>query len=244
MGLEVIALAATVIGAGVSAYGQYQSGKTQSAIADFNAQTQNNNARMQAQAMEAQAAIQQAQAQANFRLRSTEAAARTQNAVAIEAQATNQDAINRQNLEKRREQFAQLQGTQRANIAASGVAEATGTPLDILAETAAKIQQDQEEQFYTQELQRRTLFSEAAQERLGGKLALAGATLDRNSAVAAAGLTDASAKATTLAGLRQAQITSLTGKAAATAGAYQAGATLFSGLSSAGAGAANYYKLS
>jgi hypothetical protein len=238
--LVVASLALTAVGAGVSAYGQYQAGKTQNAIAQFNATAQENNARSQMQAMQAQSEIQRAQAEANFRLRSAEAAARTNNARAIEAQALNQDLINRTNLRKRREEFGRMQGEQRAAIAASGAVESAGTPLDLLAETASKIQQDQEEQHYSNELQRRTLFSEAAQERLGGKLALAGATLDRSSSVAEAGLRDAAGKAGYLAGLREAQITRLTGSAAKRAGAIQAGATIFSAMGDAGSSYARF----
>lgn len=237
MGLETLLVAGLVVaaaGAGVSAYGQYQQGQSQNAIAQFNAQQQERQAAMQLRAMQTQAAMQKQEAEANFRLRTAESQARMNNAEAIEQQALSQDAINRANLRKRREDFTRLQGEQRAAIAASGVAEASGTPLDLLAETAAKIQQDQEEQHYAGEVQRRTLFSEAATERLGGKLALAGATLDRNSTVAEAGLRNAAGKAEYLAGLRTAQITRLTGSAAKTAGAYSAGATLFSGIGSAG----------
>lgn len=239
--LLVAGLAATVIGAGVSAYGSYQAGQTQSAIAQFNAQAQEANARNQLAAMQTQAAIQASTAQQNFRLRSAEAQARANNATAIEQQALGQDAIARSNLHKRREDFARMQGEQRSAIAASGVVESAGTPLDLLAETAARIQQDQEEQHYGNELQRRTLFSEAAQERLGGKLALAGATLDRNSTVAEAGLRSAAGRAEYLAGMREAQITRLTGSAARTASQYQAAATLFSGVSSAASTGASYY---
>lgn len=238
MGLETIAIAGVVValaGAGVSAYGQYQQGQTQNAIAQFNANQQEKQAQMQLLSMQAQAAQQKQAADANFKLRSAESQARKNNAAGIEHQAMSQDAINRANLRKRREEFGRMQGEQRAAIAASGVSESSGTPLDLLAETAAMIQQDQEEQHYAGEVQRRTLFSEASMERLGGKLALAGATLDRDSSVAAAGLREAAGKAEYLAGMRGAQITKMTGNAAKSAAMYQAGATLFS----AAAGAAN-----
>lgn len=231
--LAVIGLVVGVVGAGVSAYGQYQSGKAQNAIAQFNAAQQERQSRSQLMAMQTQAALQRQQAEANFKLRGFEAEAHKNNAEAIDAQALAQDRVSRYNLVKRREDFARLQGQQRAAIAASGIVESTGTPLDLLAETAAKIQQDQEEQHYSNEVARRTLFSEAAQERLGGQLALAGATLNRDSAVAEAGLRDAAARADYLAGIRGAEITRLTGRAAQTAANYQAGATLLSGLSSA-----------
>lgn len=240
--LAVTAIATAVIGAGVGAYGQYQQGKMQSAISQYNANAQERQAKQQMLAMQTQAALQKQEAEANFKLRSAEAAARTANAQRIEQQALGQDAVNRVNLRKRREDFARMQGGQRAAIAASGVAEASGTPLDLLAETAAKIQQDQEEQHWTGEVQRRTLFSEAAFERLGGKLAMAGATLDRNSALAESSLREAAAKGEYLAGMREAEITRLTGSAAKTAGMYQAGATLFSGLSSAAGTGVNYWQ--
>lgn len=242
MGLEtaaviaIVGVAVSAVGAGVSAYSQHQQGKQQNIIAQFNAAQQERQAKMQTMSMQAQAAMQEQQAKANFQLRSAEAQARVNNAESIEAQALQQDAINRLNLRKRREEFGRMQGEQRSAIAASGVSESTGTPLDLLAETAAKIQQDQEEQHYAGEVQRRTLFSEAAMERLGGKLALAGATLDRDSGVAEAGLRSAAGKAEYLAGLRGAEITRLTGSAAAAAANYQAGATLLSGAGTAASG--------
>lgn len=239
MGAELIVGAIiSLVGAGVSAYGQYQSGKTQNAIAQYNAQQQTNNARLQMQAMQAQARIQNAQAAANLRLRTAEANARFQNAKAKEQQALSQDAVNRVNLEKKRDDYARMQGQQRAAIAASGVVESEGSPVDLIAETAAKIQLDLHEQHAANENNRRTLFAEASMERLGGKLALAGATLDYNSAVAEAGLRSAAAQATYLSGTREAEITRLTGGAAARAGSYQAGATLLSGANTA----LGYYK--
>jgi hypothetical protein len=230
----------TVIGAGISAYGQYQSGKSQQAIANFNAAEQERQAATQMQAMQVQAALQKQQADANYKLRASEAQARMNNALSLENNALGQDAINRANLVKRREEFERMQSTQRAEIARSGIVESTGTPLDLLAETAARIQQDQEEQHYQNELQRRTLFSEAAQERLGGKLALAGATLDRDSQVSAAALAEISAKSEFLGGMRQAEITRLTGAAAKQAATYQAAGTLFSGVGSAMGSYAQY----
>jgi hypothetical protein len=238
--LVIAAVGAAVVGAGVSAYGQYQQGQTQNALAQFNAKQQESQARAQATSMQVQAALKQREAETNFKLRTAESQARLNNAHSIELQALAQDNVNRENLGKRREDFSRMQATQRAMIAESGVVESSGTPLDLLAETAGKIQSDMEENHYTGEVQRRTLFSEAAQERLGGKLALAGATLDRDSSLAAAALTNASAKGEYLAGLRGSEISRLTGGAAAKAGMYSAVGTLFSGLSSAAGTGATY----
>ena len=237
MALETIALiglGVSVVGAGVGAYSSYQSGRNQQIMADMNAAQQERNSRNQLIAMQTQANLAKRDAEANFMLRSAESQARMNNAKSIENQQLGQDRINRVNLRKRREEMSRFQGTQRANIAASGLVESTGTPLDVLAETAATIQQDQEEQFYGMELQRRTIFREAEMERLGGRLALAGATLDRNSGVAAASLQQAAAGSEYRANMRSAEITRAGGAFAKEQGAWGAGATLFTGLGEAG----------
>lgn len=233
--LLVASLAATAIGAGVSAYGSYQQGKSQEAIAAFNAANQQKQANAQLLAMQTQAALQKQQAEANFKLRTAEANARNANAGAIESQVLQQDRVDRINTAKKLEEYRRMQGQQRAAIAASGVSESSGTPLDILAETAAKIQASQEEDKYASEVQRWSLLNEAAKERFGGKLAIAGATLDRDSGVLAAGLREAGAKAEYFAGMRGAEITRLTGKAARKASGYQAAGSILGGFSSVGA---------
>jgi hypothetical protein len=225
------------VAAGVQAYSSYQQGKTTQAIHNINAGNQMRNAQIQAASMQAQANLQKQQAAANFAMNSAEAQAKFANAEGMENKALSQDAIDRENARKRDAQFAEMTATQRANIAASGAIESSGTPLDLLSESAGAIQRDREEQQYANELRRRSLFHEAANERLGGHLALAGATLNRDSAVAEAGLRLASSKATYLAGMREAQITRLTGRAAYQSGVLGAYGAAASGLSSvAGAG--------
>ncbi len=231
--LAYTAIAASLIGGGVSAYSSYQTGKTNSAIASFNAANQERNARLEMIGMQTQANLAKQAAEAQFAMRSQEAQAKFNNAKSIENQSDGQDRINRVNLEKRREDMMRAAASTRAAIAASGAVESSGTPLDILAETAGTIQKDQEEQHYENELNRASLLREADMERLGGRLALAGATLDRNSEVAAAGLRKASARGGYLSGMREAQLTRLSGKAEARAGAINAGATLFSAIGSA-----------
>lgn len=231
--LLVGSIVAGVIGGGISAYGQYQSGKSQNAIANANAREQERNAKNSLATLQMQSQMQAAQAEINFRLRKSESDAREQNAKGLENQALQQDQINRNNLNKRRQEFAAMQATQRTAIAASGVLEASGTPLDLLAETASKIQQDREEQGFANEVKRRTIFREADMERLGGELALQGATLDRNSGLATAALTEMTGTAQYQADMRAAQITRMTGRAAKLAGMYSAAGTIFSTAGSA-----------
>ena len=227
-----IVAAISAIGAGISAYGSYQQGQSQNAIAQFNAANQEKAAKAQLLSMQTQAEMQKRDAEANFKLRQAEANARNANASALEKQALQQDGIDRINAAKKRGEMARMQAQQRATIAASGVSESSGTPLDILAETAAKIQIGQEEDAYANEVSRWTLLGEAQRERFGGKLALAGATLDADSEVAAAGLRSAAARAGFANDIAGAQITRLTGKAAKSAATAQAAGTLLSGASS------------
>lgn len=238
--VAIIGLVASLVGAGISAYGQYQTGKTQEAIAAANAATQTRNAQMALMAQQAQAAMARNQAAANFQLRSQEAQARFNNAASMENKALSTDMVARENARKRAEDMARMQSQQRAAIAASGVVESSGTPLDLLVETAGIIQRDREEAAWSHEIERRTLLREAQMERLGGQFALAGATLDRNSALAEASLRGAAGRANYLSGLREAEITRLTGSAAGKAATWNAAGTLLSGIASS---AGSYYNL-
>ena len=108
-----------------------------------------------------------------------------------------------------------------------------GTPLDILAETAAAIQLEREDMVYQDELNRRTLFREAEMERFGGKMALAGATMDRSVALAQSKLMIATGKAQYQGATHEAEIMRLTGAAQKQSYQNAAWGTLFSGVASA-----------
>lgn len=244
--LLIASLVTTAIGAGVSAYGQYQAGKTQSAISNYNALQRDKQAKMEMLAMQAQARSSQKQADlmrataaGNFALREAEANARFANADQLEKQALNEDKISRRNIRDKRADFNALTGEQRASIADSGIVETSGTPLDILAETAGKIQGEQESMLFENEQSRRTIFREADLERFGGQMGLAGASLDRSSSLAQASLMDDearlrqfSAKAAYQSGRAEADIMRLTGRANRKASNISAGMTIFSGLGS------------
>ena len=237
MGLETlayIAIGLSAIGTGVSVYSQNQQANAAESIARFNAAQQERNARLSLMTRQAEANFAKRDAEMNFKLRAADAEARFRNAQTIQNQIATQDRINRANVTKKREENARFEGTMRANIAASGLIEQSGTPADLLAEAAGIMQRDLDEQHYEQGLQRDTLFREAALERLGGQMALAGATLNRDSALAAASLNASAARAGFLSEMRGAQIGRYAG--AAQASTYRTGAwgTLFSGLSNAG----------
>lgn len=232
---------AMVISAGITAYSSYEQGKSQEAIANYNADNQERSTRLGLSGIMAAAQVQRQEAAANFALQGAEAQARFNNAISLENQAKSQSVVDRVNSRQRTDAFAREAAAQRVSIAASGAVESSGTPLDLLAETAGTIQRDREDQNYAAELGRRALFREADLERLGGQMALAGATLQRDSSVAAAGLRVAAGRAASLGAMREAEITRLSGAAQRRAGALGAGASLFGGLASAGG---MYYKAS
>jgi hypothetical protein len=187
---------------------------------------------MQLMIVKAQTKLQKRMAEAQFRLRQSEANAKFANANMIDQTALAQSRVARESIRRKGGEYRRMQGTQRAAIAASGVVESTGTPLDILAETAAQIQLDREDALYTDELNRRSLFREADMERLGGKMALAGATFERSSALAEAGLRAAIGQAEYARGVREAEITRLGGVAQKQEYYGKAQATMFDGISS------------
>jgi len=236
-----ISLAVGAIGAGVSAVGSAQQAKASEAISAQNAAMQRQNSQIQAASLQAQAEIQRRQAADNLKLRQGEAAARFGNADAMKQRAAAQDEINARNLRLKREAGERAMATQRGRYAAAGIVESTGSPLSLIAETAGIIERDLKETQYGNELAQSGLYHEAAMERLGGEYALAGATLDRNSAFSEARLTDAAGSATLLTGQRQAEITRLSGAAQAQGYRNQGWGNLLSYGASTTQQVANYY---
>lgn len=225
------ALILGAVGTGISVYSGIQAANSQAAIAEHNAALQERQAEMRLISLQTQAALAEREAEQNFALAQAEAQARISNAEQIEQHALQQDALNRENIRRTRSNFARFQAEQRANIAASGIVESSGTPLDILSETAAQIQQEQEDELFRGELARRTMFREADMERLGGQLALAGATLNRDSQVAGAGLQLAAGRMQFRQDQRAAEITRLAGQSDARASRIGAFGSFFSGAS-------------
>jgi hypothetical protein len=122
-----------------------------------------------------------------------------------------------------------LQGTQRAVIGHSGFTE-SGSPLDVLAETAGAIQLEREDAQHADELNRRGLFRDAQLERYGGNMILAGATMDRSIALAEAGLRLATGQAEYRSRLREAELARLSGGAEQQSYNSAARTSLFGGI--------------
>ena len=93
-----------------------------------------------------------------------EAAARA-NADALERQAALGTEIAQTNISKTREEFARILAAQRVQAAKAGVADTTGSPLELLMQTAAREQSEADQMRYEDEVNRRGLFGGAVEQR-------------------------------------------------------------------------------
>ena len=129
--VPVMAVATT----GIAAYSAVQQGRAASQAADYNAQVANQNATLQQQQAQQESAIQANQAQW---LRYNQQVAQNQ-AISTQQQAENLRATTEENLNRRREDYRRILSRQKARFAKSGVAM-TGTPVEVLAESAARME--------------------------------------------------------------------------------------------------------
>jgi hypothetical protein len=252
---QMIVAGAAVVGAGagiasgIISYNSAQAqAKATSQIAAYNAHQQEFNAKIQLMGMQAQALLQKRQAEAQFRMRQIEAQGRFNNAISIENTVEGQSRSARESIRRKSLESDSAMATARANIAKSNLVESTGSPVAILMEIARQDMMTRESMRYQDQLNRDSLFREAELERFGGKMALAGATLDRNSEVAGAGLQAAAAQAAYQSKLRDAEIIRLSGAAQSQAFKGQAWGSLISGFgnaaSSVASGVSGYHAVS
>lgn len=137
----------TVVGTGISAWSQYSAGQAQSRIANFNFAVESANARLNL--LSQRAALSQQRAQNEMAMRQaaiarqaaeSEAVARERNAQLIRRTADAKTAASREEIRRKRLEYARFQATQRNRIAAGGVIDTSGSPLELLAETAGQMQ--------------------------------------------------------------------------------------------------------
>jgi hypothetical protein len=244
---EYVALAVVIAGAGYSAYSSHQQGKAANNAARYNAvlQMQQANAARGQQNMQARAALQQSQmmqqqAAANNAFAQAEAQARINNAQQLRQRAEVEATNQQENMRKQRGDMERMQALQRAKIAGSGVVE-SGSPLELMAETAGEMEQSLNESHYQTNLTRSQSMAEAALEEFGGNLMSAQGMMDQSSMNAQAALTRYGGEAERMkgesmyrAGRMQSSITRMVGADAQRAGNMQAVGSLLSGLGTAG----------
>jgi hypothetical protein len=229
----IIGAITSAAGAGIAAHASYKQGRTAEALAGYNAHQQLFNAQMQLMAAEAQAKLQKRVAEANYRLRQNEANARFANAAMIEQTAEAHSRVTREEIRRKRTEFERGTGTIRAAIGHSNLMETSETFLQVLGEAKAAEQTDADESLYTDALNRRSLFREADMERFGGRSILAGALVERGTALAEAGLGGAIGRMDYRRAMREAEFTRLSGAAQRQSYRAQGTGTLISGIAGA-----------
>lgn len=250
MGLTALAITSAVtsaVGTGISVAGGLSQARRANSLAQYNALAQTQNAREQQQAamlnaamMRQQSGYTAAQARMNDALAQSEAQARFNNAQTLRNQAEAQTSADRENIKRTQLEQSRFTGSQRASIAGSGVVE-SGSPLEILAESAGDMQAALNEQQYQSELGRRQTLGRASLEQFGGEMARSHAGIDLWSGLAEANLQKQSARLEEQRGAslyrqgqRQAEITRMGGAADAQGARYGAYGSLFSGLGQIG----------
>jgi hypothetical protein len=146
-------------GAGVGFLGGQDQAKQQMQMASLNFQMQQQSIQQTQEASTMQSAI-------NQQIAANEKTGLERNANMLEKQAQMVTAAGSQNAQRTRQDYAAMLAAQRAQIAKSGVADTTGSPLSLLAETAAQEQRAVDESLFQTEGQRRGLFTEAGNQRV------------------------------------------------------------------------------
>ena len=123
------------------------------------------------QQAEQQAQLAQYQTAQNQQLADAQAQGLRNQAIGVRQQIEAGDARAREDVRRRRERLVRFKGTQRARAAASGVVVGAGTPLDILAETAGRIELALSEVHAANEAERRTLGHRATLLEQGANIA-------------------------------------------------------------------------
>ncbi|MEN3940670.1 hypothetical protein WJU23_05195 [Prosthecobacter sp. SYSU 5D2] len=162
--LGIASLLIGAVGTGLSYASSVSAAKTQDKIAGVNAANQ-------VLAINQQRETAGMQSRINQQMAANERAALERNAVALEDQAEAVSAANRENTRRTRQDYQRFLATQRAQIGASGVSDATGSPLSLLSATAEEEQRAADEIRFQDEGQRRSLFREADNQRIAGDMA-------------------------------------------------------------------------
>jgi hypothetical protein len=213
-----IAIASAIIGAGVSAYGQYQSAQQQSAAIQYNAALATQQALYQQRVGEFQAAMLERQAAGALTLAEANAAIQEQQAMAAEAAGkVREDAIRRA--------YERTQSEVRATVGKAGV-DTTGSPLLVLMENADTVGQQLGVNDYQTAV-------DVANARAGAAYSRTEGTLRAGSLSGEAVLARFGGNAASAAALSQANLLNYRASGIRTAAGINVGTTLLGGFSNA-----------
>lgn len=154
-------LAVGAVGIGLSMSASNNAAKSQEQLALVNAQAATQEARQRG-------TLSALQAQLNASLAESDKKAANEAARVLEAQAGQVSKVGRENTRRSREEFARFLASQRASIAASGVLDTSGSPMALLADTAAQDQRAAEDMLFETENSRNEIFAQANAQRNAG----------------------------------------------------------------------------
>ncbi len=225
--LTVVSLAASAVGTGIAVSNANNAAAAQERIGNLNAMIGVQNARMKAEAAGAQAAFQTA-------LNAKQFEAGQKNAENLRKQANATAAQTRENTRRSREEVLRFQATQSTRYAKAGVTM-SGTPLDVIADTAAKGKLMIAETAQQGEIARRSLLNEAQN-------AAAGASMSLAIGGAQTAMDEAAARAGANADIMRAHLGQMEAMSGAAGMRGQATASLISGIGSAANSGYGFYK--
>lgn len=230
MGIEALgyaAVAASLVGAGVSYYSSVSAAKSQDAFALLNAQAQTIAARNAGSLQAAQAQLQGIQA-------AKEQEAAFANAAAIRGQTEAESRAAQENLRRSREDFQKQLASHRAAVASRGIVDTTGSPLELLVKQSETQALSELEMRHADEIARRQGFRSADLETVRGKVS--GIDIGMSLLNAAAARNNAAM------GAMQARLDLLSTRASSSAMRTQAAGALLSSVGSTGRDYYSYRK--
>ena len=163
--MAAVAIIAGAVGTGISVSASNNAAAAQERIGNLNAMIGVQNAQMKAEAAGAQAAFQNA-------LNAKQFEAGQKNAENLRKSASATAAQTRENTRRSREEVLRFQASQSTKYAKAGVTM-SGTPLDVIADTAAKGKLMIAETAQQGEIARRSLLNEAQNAATGASMSLA-----------------------------------------------------------------------
>lgn len=160
--IGVASLVLAAAGTGLTYYSSQQAADQNQRMALLNMRQQQDAASMQARIQQAQAQFEASQSELQARQQEAQAAAKNAYATSVRTEADNRAKANQENIEKARRDADKLKAMQLSALAKNGIVDTTGSPLDLLAETADAAHQAAGEAGLQTEAERRALFHEAA----------------------------------------------------------------------------------
>lgn len=142
-----------VIGAVVTAVGQYRQGQANKAMAEANADIADQEAKQQLAVARMQEMLAQQQAEVDRRIALSEADAAKAQGAAKDEEARALEAQQRENNKRKQQEYARKRAFTKALFASSGIVDSTGSALAVQVEQDTAMQLEAADNFYENQVQ-------------------------------------------------------------------------------------------